>query len=57
MIIGLPEDAFPAAMFGVTPAVLSTAGALIATTSIKNRFSNADWQRLWLEFFTTGHCP
>ena len=50
IILGLPANAFPAAMFGVTPAVLSTAGALITTTSIRDRFHHAEWQRLWLEF-------
>ena len=48
--LGLPETAFPDAVFGVTPAVLSTIGALITTTLIRDRFEAVDWQQVWISF-------
>lgn len=47
-LLGLPEDAFPNARFGVTPAILSTAGSAITTTLIRDRFKDVDWQEVWL---------
>lgn len=32
----------------MTPAVLSTAGSVITTTLIRDRFEDVDWQEVWL---------
>lgn len=47
-VLGLPEDAFPNAMFGVTPAILSTVGALVTTALIRARFTHLEWEQAWI---------
>jgi len=47
-LLGLEPRAFPDARFGVTPAVLSTAGALTAVASVRQRLEEADaWLASW----------
>lgn len=49
-VLGLNEDASPDAMFGVTPAIISTMGALVTTALIRERFKNSNWGQVWIEF-------
>lgn len=48
-VLGLNEDASPDAMFGVTPAIISTMGALVTTALIRERFKNSNWGQVWIE--------
>jgi len=53
-ILGLTEDAYPNAAFGVTPAVLSTIGSVITTSLIRDVFKDDDWQQRWLKSWDDG---
>jgi hypothetical protein len=53
-ILGLTEDAYPNAAFGVTPAVLSTIGSVITTSLIRDVFKDDDWQQRWLMSWDDG---
>jgi hypothetical protein len=48
--LGLEPGAFPAARFGVTPAVLHVAGAQIVVASLRSK-RGADWLHSWLADF------
>jgi len=48
-VLGLENGTYADAMFGVTPAVLSTFGARVTTASIKDRIVDTDWYMVWLE--------
>jgi len=54
MILGLDNHSFENSTFGVTPAVLSTFGAQVATASLNYRFKEVDWQHVWLESWNDG---
>ena len=53
-ILGLTEDDYPNAAFGVTPAVLSTIGSVITTSLIRDVFEDDDWQQRWLGSWSNG---
>lgn len=52
--LGLELDSFSHSTFGVTPALLSTFGAQVATASLQDRFQETDWQDVWLESWNGG---
>lgn len=52
-ILGLDRNAFLNSTFGVTPAVLSTFGAQVATSYLKGQFRDKDWQNVWLESWSS----
>lgn len=53
-ILGLTDDDYPNAAFGVTPAVLSTIGSVITTSLIRDVFEDDDWQQRWLGSWSNG---